>query len=287
VHWSHPEKAPRALLAHNVHCVSLANNHTLDYGRDGFLQTREVLLRHGIEFFGGGLDAAEANRPFRHEVRLGEHTLRIAVFAAYEVRRRYLLEFDFYAGEATPGVSRLREAELGPRIAALKEHDPETFVVVYPHWGPNYHWHTPKQARTAHALIDAGADLIVGHGAHLMGEFERYRGVWIVYSLGNFMFNSRGRYAETKMPPYSFAGSLVFTETPLGISRRLRLYPILSDNDVTQFQPRLATAEEFNEVIGLLREKSVGDAAGQLGTDRDDIGGYIELELDSREQSPL
>jgi poly-gamma-glutamate capsule biosynthesis protein CapA/YwtB (metallophosphatase superfamily) len=277
VHWSHVERAPAALREHNVHAVSLANNHTLDYGAEGLTQTLASLRRHGIEYFGGGKDSAEADRPFVHEFEVDGRKRKLLLAGAFEVRRKYLLDYRFYADENAPGVSKLRLPDAAQRIERLKRDEPDAFVVVFPHWGQNYMWRTPRQMKLAHALIDAGAGLIVGHGAHMLGEIEAYGGAWIAYSLGNFVFNSEGDYRSRGAPPFSLIATLSFSPE----SAALRLYPILSDNLATDYQPRFVDQTEFERVFALLVQRSpdgmrLRDSVG-LGTDT--FGHYLEIAL--------
>ena len=277
VHWSDVEATPLALGDLHVHAVSLANNHTMDQGAAGLQETLQSLARHGIASFGAGMHEDDATRPFVHHAQLGGGTRRLAVFGAFEVRRRYLLEYGFYAGPGLPGVASLRSAAVGERIRELKQQDPDTYVVVFPHWGQNYLWRTPKQTRLARELVEAGADLIVGHGAHMLGEIERVGDAWTVYSLGNFVFNSEGSYAEQDAPPYSLIAVLTFAAGSTGAPPSLRLYPILSDNSATRYQPRFLSHEEFEHATAVLLEHSP-DTAGlrkNLRTGQDEFGPFL------------
>jgi poly-gamma-glutamate capsule biosynthesis protein CapA/YwtB (metallophosphatase superfamily) len=229
IHRADIEKTPRCLLDHNVRVVSLANNHVVDYGREGLKQTREALIRHGMSFFGAGLNTEEAAQAYRQDIVVGGETVRLAVFGAFESRRKYVMKYGFYAFPDSPGVSRLASPDLAQRIQRVKRNAPDTFVIVFPHWGENYYWRTPKQTRTAYELIDAGADLILGHGSHMLGEVESYAGRWIVYSLGNFVFNAEGKYSEAA-PGFSYLARITLSGRALGLEARLRLYPIVSDN---------------------------------------------------------
>ncbi len=74
-----------------------------------------------------------------------------------------------------------------------------------------------------------------------MQEVEAYRGRWIVYSIGNLHFNSPGRYALFGKDPYSFVGALDIRNAGGTATLRLRLYPIVSDNLQTDYQPRPVT----------------------------------------------
>jgi poly-gamma-glutamate capsule biosynthesis protein CapA/YwtB (metallophosphatase superfamily) len=130
-------------------------------------------------------------------------------------------------------------------------------------------------------MIDAGADLIIGHGAHMMQEVEKYRGHWIIYNIGNFIFNSKGRYKRYKVEPFSLVVQFVLTEKSIGIEKILRLYPILTDNMITKYQSRFLTKDEFDKAYLLLLKKS--DDTWRFKKDirigRDDIGRFMELSM--------
>jgi len=156
--------------------------------------------------------------------------------------------------------------------------------VVFPHWGSNYRWANAGQTSIAHDMIDAGADLILGHGAHMLQEVEFYRGRWIVYSLGNFMFNTRGRYGRNGAPPFSLLASLIHTESDddIGdVDRTLRLYPTVTDNLQTGFQSRAVNEQEFRRVERLLtaRSPSQDEFRSRVATARDELGWYLEMEV--------
>jgi hypothetical protein len=286
VHWSDAEKAPTALVAHNIGAVSLANNHTMDHGPDGIVQTFESLREHSIAYFGAGRDAAEAEQPFEHRFTVAGETHDVAVFGAFEQRRKYVADYAFYAGDSRPGVGKLKLPEYAEHIARFKQEHPDVFVIVYPHWGLNYLWQSSKETRSAHALIEAGADLIVGHGAHMLSGIERHQGRWILYSLGNFVFNSEGRYETPErdygLPgahPYSFVAKLTFARQTGAVTTSLRLYPILSDNLATDYQPRFVDNGEFEVVQDLLAKHSPGqkEALWKLISGWDETGLYFEL----------
>ena len=63
-----------------------------------------------------------------------------------------------------------------------------------------------------HKLIDAGADLVIGHGAHNLQQIERYRDHWIIYSLGNFLYNNFGNFNKYNAPPYSLIVKLILEQ---------------------------------------------------------------------------
>ena len=111
----------------------------------------------------------------------------------------------------------------------------------------------------------------------MMQEIECYRERWIVYSLGNFVFNSRGRFAKYKESvPFGLAARVtVLSDLELG----LRVYPLLSDNLLTDYRPRPVTREEAARVRQTLLEKSM-DPQGldqRLAVDADDLGSFLLL----------
>jgi len=83
VHWSDVRKAPKALQEHNITVVSLANNHTLDYGIKGLKQTLLVLAKNNIEWFGAGMNQKEASEPYIKEFKVGKKVFRLAVIAGF------------------------------------------------------------------------------------------------------------------------------------------------------------------------------------------------------------
>lgn len=272
IHWTHRTQAPATLQAHGVRLVSLGNNHGFDYGTAGLEETFSALRNKQIEWIGAGTNRAEAVRPWVAELNIAGRRQYLAVLAGFEYHRPYRTEYDFYATAKQGGVARLDLPTLVRQVESLKAKYPGIFIVAFPHWGHDYAWKESKQTECAHRLIDAGADLIVGHGAHRYQEIEQYRQRWILYSLGNFTFNSPGRYAQTQSPPYSLVALLTFRES----ARNLKLYPILSDNARTGYQPRPLNPSEFDEALRILREKSPHPSP-RTGEDRG--GRYIEWPL--------
>ncbi len=277
IHWSDVEQTPRALRALNVAAVSLANNHTLDFGIPGLEQTRDALSRHGIAAFGAGRNEAQAAEPYRREFRLGSRAFPLVVLAGFEFHKKYEQKYAFYARGSLGGANAWTREAAVRQVGLARAANPDALLVLFPHWGDNYKWRDNAQKKLAHALIDAGAGLILGHGAHMLQEIERYKGRWIVYSLGNFVFNSLGRYEKMDADPYSLVARLDVRDD--GGQRRmiLRLYPIYSDNRITNFQPHFVTRDEFQKVSSLLLEHSRNPAEleSHLRTARDDSGRYF------------
>ena len=163
--------------------VTVANNHSLDFGRDAFCDTLATLDQAGITRIGGGYNDAEASAPATRTIN-GQ---TFAIFGATRVSPSW----DWYATDNQAGIFQTYDpARLN---AAIKEaHQTCDHVIVFVHWGIERN-ETPEdyQRSLAKGYIDAGADLVVGCHPHVLQGFEYYNGVPIIYSLGNYLFGNR------------------------------------------------------------------------------------------------
>jgi poly-gamma-glutamate capsule biosynthesis protein CapA/YwtB (metallophosphatase superfamily) len=115
----------------------------------------------------------------------------------------------------------------------------------------------------------------------VMQEIERRSDRWVLYSLGNFVFNSDGRHGALGAPPYSLVARLRLTPNGERIEKALYLYPIVSNNQTTLFRPRFVDANEFAAVMRLLTERNADLGASELVTTGcDQQGWYIRLAFD-------
>lgn len=283
IHWSDVHETPKQLLANNLKCVSLANNHTIDYGERGLKQTLSVLEEAGIAVVGAGLDLDKAMMPSDHRIAFGleaqsPSTSRIRIFAAFALYHKYRSRFHAYAGKSAAGTNPLRPRYLASAIADTKTSDPRCFVIVILHWRRDYKWASRKQVRVARRLLRAGADLVIGHGSHMMQEIENVEGRWVVHGLGNFVFNSPGRYEKMGAPPYSLVARLVFDSTG---RRQLRLYPIMTDNRQNSYQTRFVTDAEFDTVYRLLlgRSSQAEVFEREISPGKDEFAAYLEAPI--------
>ncbi len=279
IHRGDPRKTPNALKNHNIRFVSLANNHTLDYGVEGLSQTLQVLKENGIVPFGAGLNTSQALKPLRFNLMLEDRPLHLVIASGFEYKRLQNLVYHFYAKENHGGVNRWKRKDAAVQIRAIRQADRNAFIVAFPHWECNYRFKTRGQTKLAHTLIEAGSDLVIGHGAHMLQEVEFYRGKWILYSLGNFVFNSPGRYEKEHVDPFSLAASLDAVDRGGQLSLILRLYPIFSDNRLTDYQPRLVTREELDRVKSILLQRSPDPVylQKQLKVGKDEVGFFLAL----------
>lgn len=281
IHYADIEQTPRTLGKYGINLVSLANNHSMDYGVRGLRDTLQSLKDHGIETCGAGEDSRVAGHAFVKSFALKGHDLNLAVLCMFEYQGSYATKYEFYAEPARAGVTPLSVNTIQLAIDAVRKENEDTFIVAFPHWGKNYAWASDAQVEAAHQMIDNGVDLVIGHGAHLLQEIERYNDRWIIYSIGNFVFGSPGRYRKSEMLPYSAIASLLISPGPNGASQKLRLHPIFTDNRLTDYQSRFVTGAEFNDVLTQLRGQSRSEDSFErlfeFGTD--DYGHFLEINL--------
>jgi poly-gamma-glutamate capsule biosynthesis protein CapA/YwtB (metallophosphatase superfamily) len=234
VHWGHREEVPRLLRACGVAAVSLANNHSMDHGPAGLQDTLSTLAAQGVASFGAGPAAAAAARPLLLTASVAGRTRECIVFAGFQYFPGYDFCYRFYARGRHPGVDPLRPRLMAARIARAREEYPSARIVVFPHWG--YDWGpAPRwQRRIARRWIDAGADLVLGHGPHEVQGVERYRDRWIFHSIGSFMF-------QVPNPPAMPGGLAVRLELA---GPRLEIIPLSGAGEDGSSAPRPFTRDE-------------------------------------------
>jgi poly-gamma-glutamate synthesis protein (capsule biosynthesis protein) len=175
-----PEDA-KGLAFAGFNVVSLANNHMFDCEKNGIVSTIEFLRQEKIKFAGAGKAPAEALRPAIFDLK----NTRIG-FLAYNA---YPMDW-IHLEEDQPAIAFYDSGRAIEAIEKLKKK--ADVVIVSLHWGDEYHKKpNSRQIKTAHQLIDAGADLILGHHPHVLQPIEEYKNGVIVYSLGNFVFDQQ------------------------------------------------------------------------------------------------
>lgn len=221
----------------HINLAFLGNNHSMDYGKTGLLDTFSYLRQRKIRYAGAGLNSQDAYRPVRLSRTLHDYFLVSAsqigpnsIFAGYK-----------QAGSARYSLNQLAKipGKKGNYLLAL-------------HWGIEYNpepygW----QISAAHKLIRSGYKVIIGHHPHIPQGVEKYRDGIILYSLGNFIFGSRNQYLNHNLMAilHFEAGQLlqcelvpVFGKFQFRKQHRLQLLP-------------KKQAEEFLFEIAVLSEK--------------------------------
>jgi poly-gamma-glutamate capsule biosynthesis protein CapA/YwtB (metallophosphatase superfamily) len=179
---AHPRVIP--LLVKHFDAVSIANNHTGDFGDEAFAEQLE-LLSSRVPTFGGGRNRFEARQPLIIE----KNDLRIALLGYNEFKPRA-----FEAGENDPGVAWGIDERILEDLRIARETHRAKIILPFLHWGHEYEPHPDDSQRVrARAMIDAGATAVVGAHPHVTQDVEIHEGRPIFYSLGNFVFDGFDR----------------------------------------------------------------------------------------------
>ncbi|HUY23369.1 MAG TPA: CapA family protein [Acidimicrobiales bacterium] len=241
-----PPAALDTLVQLGTTCVTLANNHALDYGTEALLDTFHFLEAAGIAWVGAGADVARARAPAVLDVR-GRHVAVVGVTDHPSA---------FAAGPHRPGVAYadLRTdipswLTLAAASALASTQDTPDAVIVTPHWGPNMVLRPVAHVRrAADALVEAGATLVAGHSAHVFHGVARP----VLFDLGDFLDD----YATDPVLRNDL-GLLFLVTLDAGGPRRLEAVPLALDDCRT----RLASGDEATWVRSRFRR-----ACEELGT---------------------
>jgi poly-gamma-glutamate synthesis protein (capsule biosynthesis protein) len=208
------------LTAGSVEAVNLANNHSSDYGPESFTDTQAALDAAEIAHFG-----------FEDTLLLDVNGVQVGLMGMYTV----------YEDE-----SYLQQLQDG--IQTLQDQGAEIIVCSF-HWGLERDY-TPEadQVELAHAAIDAGATLVIGHHPHVLQGVEIYQGRYIVYSLGNFCFGG-----NSDPPDYDcmiFQQTFTVTDGVPAVDEDIQVIPcsVSSSSGSNNYQPTPATGEEYTRI---------------------------------------
>jgi poly-gamma-glutamate synthesis protein (capsule biosynthesis protein) len=181
-----PRTSGKVLTENGYDIVQLANNHAMDYGAEGLLDTFAALDEAGVAYVGAGKDYADAAAPRIMEA----NGARIGFLAYSMIVPPYSAAKSDAAG--INYVSVYYATQLKRDIAAMR--DKVDLVVVGFHWGQEgSDIPSNAQRKIAHAAIESGADLVIGTHTHTFQGVELYRGGLIAYSLGNFVFTGKSK----------------------------------------------------------------------------------------------
>ncbi len=160
--------------------VSSANNHMLDWGKASLCATGKNLRKVGIKSVGAGCNREEAEHV--EIITLGNTKIAFLAYTEFHPWAK--------ATETSPGMSEYNIQKIIKRVQEIKEKHEADLVFVSLHWGEEYKDRAPVRiVKKARELIDGGVDVIIGHHPHVDQEIERYKNGWIIYSLGNFVFD--------------------------------------------------------------------------------------------------
>ncbi len=215
------------LTSSSVEAANLANNHSLDYGEDALLDTRDILEANGI-ITCRGID----------NVTVGQINGITVGFV---------------------GINYLNDdmkTELRDSIALAKNAGAE-LVILSMHWGVEKETEADsEQIQAAHTAIDCGADVVIGTHPHVLQGIEKYNGRYICYSLGNFSFG--GNNAPSDMDTMIFRQTFTFDDNGLVDDDNVTVYPcrISSHDGYNDYCPKLAEGEQREKIIDRVTEYS-------------------------------
>ena len=171
------------LHQHGFTHLNLANNHSIDQGREGLIDTKQNIEKAGMIPIGAGQNMSEAAQP----VLLASEPRHVWLVPSL----RLALENYAYLPDK-PCVSQEPMDSLLERVFRLRRADSTAVIIVSLHWGGEHTLQpVPRQRQEAHQLIQAGADILVCHHTHTLQTIEDFRGRKICYSIGNFIFDQR------------------------------------------------------------------------------------------------
>ena len=223
-----PSKFVNILTSSSVEAVTLANNHSRDYGPKSLTDTKETLDNAGVIHFG-----------YDETSVVDVKGIQVGLIGIYELI------------DHTGRAQQVKE-----HIAKVKSEGADVIIVIF-HWGierdaaPNAH-----QTMLARLAIDEGADLVCGHHPHVLQGIEEYRGKNIVYSLGNFCFG--GNSNPTDKDTMIFQQTFTLTKDGLKEDNVTNIIPcsLSSQKNLNNYQPTPATGAEATRILKKIEERS-------------------------------
>lgn len=220
-HFRSHAKNIATLSCVDIDAVTLANNHSFDFGVTAAEEMFELLGRKEIVHTGAGLTLETAKQPA--ELQAGNMRIRLLSFCDDMP--------EWAAGKDRPGIFYVPPAPRSPAwqelmrlVRRTKAHT--DFLIVSPHWGPNWGYEVqPIYIAWAQSLIDAGADMVFGHSGHVYRGIEIYKGKPIIYSAGDFIDD----YAISEEEPND-EGFVYVAEIEDNAVQKLKLHPIVIEN---------------------------------------------------------
>ncbi|MEU0900685.1 CapA family protein [Streptomyces massasporeus] len=218
----HPANLP-ALAVARPDVTVLANNHVMDFGRPGLLDTLDTLARAGLRTAGAGRDTDEACAPAAVPLP-GGRRLRVSALGAGSSG----IPAGWAARADRPGVAYLPCLSSGAADTVVRRlgRAGGDLPVVSVHWGSNWGYRVPReQVRFAHALIDGGVDVVHGHSSHHPRPLEVYRDRLILYGCGDFVDDYEGISGYEEYRDDLRLAFLVSVEADSGRLAALRMVP--------------------------------------------------------------
>ncbi len=251
-----PAEYAGILTSGSVEAVNTANNHSHDYGNQGYEDTISALDSAGILNFG-------YDKTLVTEVK----GIKVGLVGIYELKDH--LE---------------RKEQLKQNIAKVKAEGAQITIVIF-HWG-NEKEEVPDSNQTtlAHLAIDEGADLVCGHHPHVLQGIEEYKGKNIVYSLGNFCFG--GNQYPSDMDTMIFQQTFTVDQNEVKADNVTNIIPcsVSSDSDYNNYQPTPAEGDEAARILNKIQERTAMITGGATSSSDSSDSSAEDIE-DSSEDS--
>ncbi len=243
----------RALTDGGINAVTFANNHNMDYGVQGFIDTVEACRQ-------ADLPIAYYDTVIRRKV----DDITVGIVSA-----------DFSYLDTKIGTGYLRKAMADARRDC-------NLIIACIHWGLNYKVNpNAEQKKLGHLCVDLGADLVLGSHAHILQGIERYKGRYICYSMGNFCYG--GRKSPKDNDTAILRKTFSFFDGKLQIDDELEIIPcwMSGSNEVNDFRPVIKTDEEADAIITKINMRSAafGVSFGNDGKPHMEPAENKEIEL--------
>jgi len=238
----------QALKQAGFSVLSLANNHTANFGEKGLIDTFNFLRDAGLAYVGAGENDDLAYQP----IFIEKKGIKFA-FLAYSDMDFVPINYEATAQQA--GIAFMRLGKMRESVAVAKQE--ADFVIVSMHAGTEYTEElNTDQINFARAAIDAGVDLVVGHHPHVVQKVEEYKGRYIFYSLGNFVFD-QPQSEDTKN---GLAVKIYFTKDNIA---KINLLPVVMKNLA---QPEPAGSDQSDKILSRLK-LTIGQQAAYYWSD--------------------
>ena len=242
----------KAMKEAGIDVLTLANNHTLDFGYEGLLDTLNHLDKNDIKRVGAGKNKKEA----MEGIIIEKDGLKVGVLSF----SRVVPDVKWYATDKRAGLVGAYDPHINEVITRIKDIKKETDIVILSiHWGIELS-NTPRKQEIdlAKKLIDAGADVIMGHHPHVLQGVETYKGKPIFYSLGNFVFGTKNELtANTMIAQINFAGKEIdnIKIIPCSITGG-RPIPAIDDKRIEKINYMNNISKDFNtkfDIEGMIK----------------------------------
>lgn len=232
--------------------VNIGNNHTLDYGQDGLLDTISHVEKLKFPYIGAGKNAKDAYTA--REMTVKGKKFKFLSFV------RFMPDFTWVADDNKPGVANGYDLNLVTKTIKEQKKGAD-YLIVYMHWGvEKSNRPVDYQKQYVNKMVTAGADAIVGSHPHWLQGFEYYNNVPVAYSLGNFLFPSyvNGKSAETGVLTLTFKGKDVQMSFNPYIIRNNQVSPVNEEEKrkALQYLQTISTDVEIDDTGKIINKRN-------------------------------